>query len=236
MRPSRIIVGEVRQAECLDLLIALNTGLPGHVHHARQQRPRGAHQDVHAAAAGRGERRQRGSSCRPSPARVDLVVHVGARRATASDGSARSSPCPDGSRATSSRSPTSSSSGDGELVRADGFPPHARPVRASRVRPRRPAGAGRLRWQAIGGRRAAARASGCSASGGRSGPRGAGAVPSSPGRPAGPAVATSCAQAGFAGVDAAKPARRVCQLGVVGARPRRRRPRGVCRSALVLRR
>ena len=31
MRPSRIIVGEVRQAESLDLLIALNSGLPGYV-------------------------------------------------------------------------------------------------------------------------------------------------------------------------------------------------------------
>lgn len=29
MRPSRIVVGEVRQAESLDLLIALNSGLPG---------------------------------------------------------------------------------------------------------------------------------------------------------------------------------------------------------------
>ena len=29
MRPSRIIVGEVRQAEALDLLLALNSGLPG---------------------------------------------------------------------------------------------------------------------------------------------------------------------------------------------------------------
>ncbi len=29
MRPSRIIVGEIRQEECLDLLIALNSGLPG---------------------------------------------------------------------------------------------------------------------------------------------------------------------------------------------------------------
>ena len=29
MRPSRIVVGEVRQAEALDLLIALNSGLPG---------------------------------------------------------------------------------------------------------------------------------------------------------------------------------------------------------------
>jgi pilus assembly protein CpaF len=27
MRPSRIVVGEVRQEECLDLLIALNSGL-----------------------------------------------------------------------------------------------------------------------------------------------------------------------------------------------------------------
>lgn len=29
MRPSRIIVGEVREAECLDMLLALNSGLPG---------------------------------------------------------------------------------------------------------------------------------------------------------------------------------------------------------------
>ena len=29
MRPDRIVVGEVRQAEALDLLIALNSGLPG---------------------------------------------------------------------------------------------------------------------------------------------------------------------------------------------------------------
>jgi pilus assembly protein CpaF len=29
MRPTRIIVGEVREAEALDLLIALNSGLPG---------------------------------------------------------------------------------------------------------------------------------------------------------------------------------------------------------------
>lgn len=40
MRPSRIIVGEVRQAECLDLLIALNSGLPGmcslHANSARE--------------------------------------------------------------------------------------------------------------------------------------------------------------------------------------------------------
>ncbi|MFT4300063.1 MAG: ATPase, T2SS/T4P/T4SS family [Aeromicrobium sp.] len=40
MRPSRIIVGEVRAAECLDLLLAFNSGLPGlasiHANSARQ--------------------------------------------------------------------------------------------------------------------------------------------------------------------------------------------------------
>ena len=40
MRPDRLIVGEVRQAECLDLLIALNSGLPGmctiHANSARE--------------------------------------------------------------------------------------------------------------------------------------------------------------------------------------------------------
>ncbi|AXT85693.1 pilus assembly protein CpaF [Aeromicrobium sp. A1-2] len=40
MRPSRIIVGEVRAAECLDMLLALNAGLPGmasiHASSARQ--------------------------------------------------------------------------------------------------------------------------------------------------------------------------------------------------------
>lgn len=40
MRPSRLIIGEVRGAECLDLLLALNSGLPGmatiHANSARQ--------------------------------------------------------------------------------------------------------------------------------------------------------------------------------------------------------
>ncbi len=31
MRPSRIVIGEVRAEECLDLLLALNAGLPGMV-------------------------------------------------------------------------------------------------------------------------------------------------------------------------------------------------------------
>lgn len=40
MRPSRVVVGEVRSAECLDLLLALNAGLPGmaslHANSARE--------------------------------------------------------------------------------------------------------------------------------------------------------------------------------------------------------
>src|SRR3954453_19435018 len=40
MRPERLIVGEVRAEECLDLLIALNLGLPGmcaiHANSARE--------------------------------------------------------------------------------------------------------------------------------------------------------------------------------------------------------
>jgi pilus assembly protein CpaF len=40
VRPSRLIAGEVRQEECLDLLIALNSGLPGmctlHANSARE--------------------------------------------------------------------------------------------------------------------------------------------------------------------------------------------------------
>src|SRR5687767_5428862 len=40
MRPSRVIVGEVRAEECLDLLLALNSGLPGmaslHANSARE--------------------------------------------------------------------------------------------------------------------------------------------------------------------------------------------------------
>src|SRR6478609_4655872 len=40
MRPTRVVVGEVRSAECLDLLLALNSGLPGmatlHANSARE--------------------------------------------------------------------------------------------------------------------------------------------------------------------------------------------------------
>ena len=81
MRPSRIVVGEVRQAESLDLLIALNSGLAGHVHDPRQQCSGGRHQDVHAPAAGGRERV--GSLRRPDGGGLDRPRRArrpGARR------------------------------------------------------------------------------------------------------------------------------------------------------------
>ena len=132
MRPSRIIVGEVRQAESLDLLIALNSGPARHVHHPREQRPRGRHQDVHAAAAGGRERvgpvrrADRGRLHRPRRARRPR-----ARRP--SHACARSRPCRAGSRVTSSRSPTCSSARGGELLPRRRVPAARRPVRAGRA-------------------------------------------------------------------------------------------------------
>jgi pilus assembly protein CpaF len=52
MRPDRIIVGEVRQEECLDLLISLNSGLPGCARSTPTRRVRRS-SAVHPAVAGR---------------------------------------------------------------------------------------------------------------------------------------------------------------------------------------
>ena len=79
MRPSRLVVGEVRQEECLDLLIALNSGLPGmctlHANSAREALvkmctlPLLAGENVSAAFV-----------VPTVAASVDLVVHVGLDR------------------------------------------------------------------------------------------------------------------------------------------------------------
>jgi pilus assembly protein CpaF len=76
MRPQRLIVGEVRQEECLDLLIALNSGLPGmctlHANSAREALmkmctlPLLAGENVSAAFV-----------VPTVAACVDIVVHVG---------------------------------------------------------------------------------------------------------------------------------------------------------------
>ena len=59
MRPDRLVVGEVREAESLDLLIALNSGIPGMCSIHANTRPGCPRQAVHAAAAGRAQHRLR---------------------------------------------------------------------------------------------------------------------------------------------------------------------------------
>ncbi len=124
MRPDRLIVGEVRQSEALDLLIALNSGVPGmatvHANSAREAvtklctLPLLAGDNVshafvvptvassvdlvlHLAKDGAGHRRVREVVALPGRTEGD-VVEVSTIYRTAPDG---------------------------RLVRADGFPPHA---------------------------------------------------------------------------------------------------------------
>lgn len=123
MRPDRLIVGEVRQEECLDLLIALNSGLPGmctlHANSAREAvaklctLPLLAGENVTTAFAN------------PTVARcVDLVVHLakdvtGHRRVTeviALPGRVEGEVV-EVAQLFHTRA--------GRLVRADGFPPHS---------------------------------------------------------------------------------------------------------------
>ena len=108
MRPSRIIVGEVRQAESLDLLIALNSGLPGmctiHANSAREAVTKMCTLPLLA-----GENVSARFVVPTVAASIDLVVHAalerdGRRPVREIVARARA-----GSRATSSRSPTSSS-------------------------------------------------------------------------------------------------------------------------------
>ena len=123
MRPDRLIVGEVRQAEALDLLIALNAGLPGLC-------------SVHANSARRAVTKLctlpllAGANVHPSfvlptvAACVDLVVHVeltatGQRRVR--EIVAVGGRSGDGVVETAEIFATT---GNG-LVRADGFPPSA---------------------------------------------------------------------------------------------------------------
>jgi len=122
MRPSRIIVGEVRQEEALDLLIALNSGLPGmcsiHANSAREAviklctLPLLAGENIgHAFVV-------------PTVATsVDLIVHIG----TDPSGQRRVREIVALSGRTEGDVVETSDifhSRDGVLIRADGFPPH----------------------------------------------------------------------------------------------------------------
>lgn len=76
MRPSRVIVGEVRAEECLDLLLALNSGLPGmctiHANSAREALVKACTLPLLA-----GENISARFVVPTVAASVDLVVHLG---------------------------------------------------------------------------------------------------------------------------------------------------------------
>jgi pilus assembly protein CpaF len=123
MRPERLIVGEVRAEECLDLLIALNSGLPGmctiHANSAREAVVKLCTLPLLA-----GENVTHGFVVPTVASSVDLVVH------TARDVSG-------GRRVREIVAVPGRVEGDvvetadvfvsraGRLVRADGWPPHA---------------------------------------------------------------------------------------------------------------
>ncbi|MEP6695561.1 MAG: ATPase, T2SS/T4P/T4SS family [Pseudonocardiales bacterium] len=129
MRPSRIIVGEVRQEECLDLLIALNSGLPGmcsiHANSAREAVTKMCTLPLLA-----GENVGHAFVVPTVASSVDLVVHAetdgsGARRV-------REIVAVPGRVEGSVVETADIFATQGErLVRADGFPPH--PERFARV-------------------------------------------------------------------------------------------------------
>lgn len=122
MRPSRIVVGEVRQEECLDLLIALNSGLPGmctlHANSAREAVVKMCTLPLLA-----GENIGTSFVVPTVAASVDLVVHAG----TDADGRRRVREIvalPGRAEDGVVEIADVFTSRDGRLVRADGYPPH----------------------------------------------------------------------------------------------------------------
>jgi pilus assembly protein CpaF len=82
MRPSRVIVGEVRAEECLDLLLALNAGLPGmaslHANSAREALVKMCTLPLLAGA--KQGRREKASHCHDARARGSGLRLDGHRR------------------------------------------------------------------------------------------------------------------------------------------------------------
>jgi pilus assembly protein CpaF len=122
MRPDRLIVGEVRQEEALDLLIALNSGLPGMCTlHANSAREAVAKLCTLPLLAGENV----GSTfVVPTVATaVDLVVHV-AKDATGHRQVREIAALPGRSEHGVVEMSHLFSTREGRLVRADGYPPH----------------------------------------------------------------------------------------------------------------
>jgi pilus assembly protein CpaF len=122
MRPSRIIVGEVRQEECLDLLIALNSGLPGmctiHANSAREAVTKMCTLPLLA-----GENVSHNFIVPTVASSIDLVVHI----RTGSDGRRSVTEVvavPGRAEGDVVETTDVFTSRDGRLVRANGFPPH----------------------------------------------------------------------------------------------------------------
>lgn len=122
MRPSRVIVGEVRQEESLDLLIALNSGLPGmctiHANSAREAMIKMCTLPLLAGS------NVSSNFVVPTVASaVDVVVHLGLER----DGSRRVQEVvavPGRAEGDVVELADLFVSRQGRLVRGDGFPPH----------------------------------------------------------------------------------------------------------------
>ncbi len=140
MRPSRLIVGEVRQEECLDLLIALNSGLPGMCTlHANSAREALVKMCTLPLLAGQNVS---GAFVVPTVATsVDVVVHLGTdarghRRVREIVGV--------NGRVEGDVIETSDifTSGSGRLERADGFPPRAERYAAAGIELSEALGAG----------------------------------------------------------------------------------------------
>ena len=123
MRPDRIVVGEVRQAEALDLLLALNSGLPGlctiHANSAREAVTKLCTLPLLA-----GENVTSSFVVPTVATSVDLVVHAGKD----ADGHRRVreiAAVPGRCEGDVVEVADLFVTRGGRLVRADGFPPHA---------------------------------------------------------------------------------------------------------------
>src|SRR4051812_23446458 len=122
MRPERILVGEVRQEECLDLLIALNSGLPGmctlHANSAREAVTKLCTLPLLA-----GENVSHAFVVPTVAASVDIVVHV-VRDATGQRRVREIAALPGRVEGDVIEIADIFVTRDGELVRAGGWPPH----------------------------------------------------------------------------------------------------------------
>lgn len=122
MRPDRLIVGEVRQEECLDLLVALNSGLPGmctlHANSAREAVTKLCTLPLLA-----GENVTHGFVVPTVASCIDLVVHV-SRTASGQRRISQIIAIPGRAEGDVIETADIFVTRNGVLERADGWPPH----------------------------------------------------------------------------------------------------------------